>query len=777
MSIEILGPEDPQQYVSISLVSVFLSRQFELLDHHRKTLKKHTNIQSVMLLGLGLYDICVINVGEKLQSLFELQDMPLLPGTQHQRYYYGRVIGYSPKHRGNSKLDLSGLVKDNPLAGISFVKFKKELYTKFMEEPAETYSLIAENILQAPKKVDPIVCLGFGVEDLIILYFGDSFETIEGSICKLRSLSAKKVFTQRTNSAKRPTNVGKIRHLVSATYTIPAIYADQEDKEPHTAALKRILGKITNHKVWGGIQAQVLPGHLGYVKNILNIKGKAGSSCVTMGRNDFLVFPKKSERLSQFLSRYIQVYEALCPKSANEKPYSPVISMETMIGLDSKRILEDKWPSKLLPCLKKRPIYTGKVKTEDALFKHIKGAKCLPDYTGRAISTMLQDMSNLLQISVVNDSVISLHEAYKILARKISKEWKKNYRIVREETPFGRYGDFYEETSRLLDLLHLCFLHRYPGEFAVGEQAALPVTTHKTTLQKYLNFVDYACAAIYDISCKLTTKRSAFKKIKPCCYVGNSPSPWVSLFRYYPIAIINIPTSCLYNIPRWLHFIGHEIGHVYIDQWDLDEFYSTIEKKIKRWVSGLKMVNAQKDYFMVLALITVWQCLADFYECQLLLDGNIERFKELYDPLASKILGSSKTVPEDSKVRKVILTIMKKASDDIKSITNQKQLAKIYEKEELSIKFTKLCDKIAAILVDELRSNSDLSKLFSTLKEFPSLLQKQRNAKAKFIKDFSEFVLAPMEHKDWERKYEFCNFLARTHKEALKEFFHKSLCN
>lgn len=507
----------------------------------------------------GYFDVLTVILFDSIEKIVDLQKLSLTNQTYDHRYYYGRII--YPRY-----FNLQNLAKEMPLVGVSFIKFKNAA-TSYLKEDGIRYfircilkdkiDLWKRELQINDKELLPIIILSYGWEDIILLIFSKSYENIKRLILKLRTLkfddiqnclSEKKLHYWKIYPKKKP------KHLTVTTWTIFSIYLSYSKdikniNQQRRYAFENLIKKVKKDRILvDSIKLQSRPGHLDWaIKKIAKYKSLKAPQPI-IGRND-LSLKLKNSTFKSFLKIY---YKMILPQLLIKKQ-SPILSAETSFILDIQKNLEENIPCNKLKIGKLNLLLLTRPKDKNFI-KNFLIKSPLPIHTNLALANIFITsiyLKNNFYTKSVMCSLISLIEHL--------KEVECNTMLI----PHG--NELQEEITALLEGLALSFIDRFRGIYPIGETSTLPLITYKGSFQKFLVSLDYLCQIIFLKALELVNKN--FKK-RPLyqrvfsCYIGNAPSPCISITPYINVGLINIPLSAIFNI-KSLHYLFHEVGHTF----------------------------------------------------------------------------------------------------------------------------------------------------------------------------------------------------------------------
>jgi len=537
---------------------------------------KSINLQSKNFFIWGFTDILRLFVFDHLKGFAELQKLKPSCNTDDLKYCSG--FCYT-----NEQLNLKEIMKRYPLLGISFLKFKDELfkYTEIEKYTNFIFEFLKNRVEETIKDekgnyyIFPII--SYGWEDVILLFFSKSYDLIKRSILELRTIKAEDI---KDDFLKNKSKKFEFTHIFTTTFTIFGTYFPKYSlgtMKRSAAKVQRVIDKSDKAHVCR-VKFQVRPGHIKKLE--LDLKKRFPNMDVKPApyRADLCLCFKGPVNLHKFLYFYPHIIAIIRDKN------TPVISLETEFEMD-KSLLAGFESVRVSKEIKKRDI-----KIDRTIIRWLKKEEILSEeHSLLGFINLLSDVSFFQNHYFIKQSMapwINTVETLKNYLLNLKRIWPRQ---TDEQLLF-----FKKILSKFIEtfLIYLpsTFTDRFRGIYPVGETSIIPLLTYKTSLQKFLTCIDYICIKIFkDVLFLFNEDYEYPKDFSFCSTFTTEFSPAVRSFLWLS-SFIFIPDIFIYKLK--LTYIPHEIGHAFFDYFekeslqrlnqitsDFDSSFYNIEKR------------------------------------------------------------------------------------------------------------------------------------------------------------------------------------------------------
>jgi len=457
------------------------------------TFQKHFNeeIKYLPLYCWGYFDLVELFIFEKQKHFVTLQKLTPYTNTYEHRYHCGTIL-----HPADFTIE--EVARKLPLCGISFIKFKNEIFEAMSEEGYFLFfkELIKTKFLQyleseEIKKLGEAKCIiiwSFGCEDLILLLFSDSYEVIKQVVFKLRTLeigdrNLRRLFVPDTEKI-----IGAHVHACTFSQTVLSFYLDRAiiETKGETEALKNLQKKIRKEDIIrvDSIKLRTNPGHVDYVLENMQTRGKFITG-VSAGRNDVHIRVLNDVNFFEFLEFYRKNILPLFGSSN-----SPVVDAETTFWGPEQRHIKTNEPMRIWESI--RPV---RKKTREGI-----QLKDVLTNEERVFIQKLGEVSENMQNSVLHLLTNLSHLARNPLTRTTTRTLCENVgNILRIDSPINQFEkeEFPIAVDVTMRFLSLCLRDRFRGFFPVGETGYSSGFIYKGNFQKLLISLDKIARSLY----------------------------------------------------------------------------------------------------------------------------------------------------------------------------------------------------------------------------------------------------------------------------------------
>jgi len=687
----------------------------------------------------GHFDIAFIMFSDNNKDLLKLYDLPPLPLTKDWRYYFGTC--FYPQ-----QLDIEEVINDLPLFGVSFIKFKKEMWASLnidLEEFLEWLSKkVKEDIL--PKinveedKFRFAIITSYGWEDVIFLFFSNSYRKIKRAVLEIRAIKAETL--KNAGILKKEIDEKDIgQHLIVTTCSILGVNFDFAILNEKEEIQQTFLNKIEDENIGWEIKFQTRPGHSDKLRH--QLKGKN-----IIGRNDLAIFEENGS-LREFFNAFFLSSDSIF-RVISDKENPIVSSSETSLFFDfgdgdvetgEGGVKDSSWLEKYSQRQEKIPNISEEIKKLPLSIRD-----------NSTLKNLLMAVDHLKrEHDLINDTFIPLFE---ISDRFLDILSEPNLKIS------------WQIIAYWLRNFELCFKDRFRGIYPVGETSTIPLVTYRGSFHKFLLIVDsIACWAFDKARCnvnsefkdiiKSNTKADELPVHIMTSYIGNPRIPCVYSHSELGSGFIYAPIDLMFY-PENLFYIFHETGHSFFR---MCKFYNILNPKE---ISNEKI----KRLF--------GEVVADYFAGTIGFGGDWDAFKILFDSYLYKI---SQPKPAEYELR---LTLSKAVYNYIKN-GNISQLTKENSEIKNILNNPELPEEVKVLpyyLIENLESETvQLKKFLSCLTNSPSNFDKEHENSLVMLRKFFKEVAATEpfldSFSDQKRRCFFHSFWLKVYKKAISTYF------
>jgi len=531
----------------------------------------------------GNFDIAFIVLTDDNKELLNLSNLQPLSFTKDWRYYFGTAT--YPE-----ELDIKETMERLPLFGVSLIKFKKEMWASLNTDLDGFLEWLSERIESALLKIGAkeenfkfALITSYGWEDIILLFFSNSYRRIKRVILELRTSSALEL--KGAKMLKEEGMEGK--HIIATTCSMLGINFDFNLWEKQGKKYKKtFFQKIEkNEKLGWEIKIQTRPGHSDAIRH--KLKGKN-----IIGRND-LVIIKENKTLKKFFNSFFFSKDNIFSLISDKK--NPVVSnSETSFFFNFGNAdveggkIESDWPER-------------KEEWKPPDFKELEKLLLdlgIPVHTSQAINNLLVTINHLKKdLDLINDGFISLFNMLSILP--------KAFELINKSQSDSKLKDKLETKTLWWEItdwfrnFDLCFKDRFRGIYPAGETSTMPLITYQGSFHKFLMVVDSIACLSFERAA-LSVGEEFNKKPPPhiiATYIGNPPTPCIYRSTLLLSGFIYAPVDLMFY-PERLFYIFHETGHSFFS---MCEFYGFLNLKTKDTPNNKKVQTlfneVLADYF------------------------------------------------------------------------------------------------------------------------------------------------------------------------------------
>lgn len=578
------------------------------------------NFQSKNFFIWGFTDILRLFIFDDLKGFAELQKLKPACNVDDLKY----CAGFSYIREG---IELDEILKEYPLLGISFLKFKDDLF-KHIKAKDYTYFIfesLKEQIEEAIKDEKENYCvfpiISYGWEDVILLFFSKSYDLMKKSILMLREIKAVDIEKSFLKTKKKR----KFTHIFMNTFTIFGTYfpnCSLKGMNKSTNRLIRLMKKSMSRlkeiinkddKAYiSGIKFQIRPGHEKKLeeelsKKLLNVDIKPAPY-----RGDLCLHFKKLVNFHRFLDYYRLIIKII------EDKRTPVISLETEFVMD-KKLLVGLQSTKVNKDIEEREI----IKTADKkIIKWLKNEKILEEHSLLGFINLLSDASYFENHYFIKQTMSSWTNII-ITLKNFLNSIKKNWSFYKKHPKYRKklIDNFREDIDEFFILLPIAFTDRFRGTYPVGETSTMPLLTYATSLQKFLICIDYLAIKVFEDMFSLFKINGKYSKnFSFCSFFTTEYSPATQGFMW-KTNFIFIPN--VFTCPD-IAYLFHEVGHAFLEMID----------SVGKELISLKIITEDfdrrfyKDPYLRRHMIE--EILADYFFLCLGLRGTIGELKKFY---------------------------------------------------------------------------------------------------------------------------------------------------
>jgi hypothetical protein len=545
----------------------------------------------------GNFDILLMAFSSSNEDLLKFSQLPPLEFTSNYQWHFGSVV--YPE-----RFDIDEITEKLPLLGVSFVKIKKEVWAGLREEIefSDVVRWLIEHLEAVKEEVgiseelETLLIASYGWEDILFLFFSNSYKDIKRFIFKLRTCEFSHLKALLRKDLKR--------HITATTCSFMEAWLDYS--EGREKALEKLLKTIKDEEgVLWKINFRIRPGHLDWVLNHPKLKGFEMKPL--LGRNDLVLTPDPdSEKTSDLFKVY---FRTVLPILKEEE--SPIESTETLFSFD----YGDAELEKDMGCeWQKRYRYrTEEIRYDADELKRACRKIGIPSHTLETTISLFEIANHLRRDhGLINDAFMPVFQLPPLLILRLRK--------YAECAPSRMQRDVITEYSDWLREFDLFFKDRFRGVYPAGETYTTPLLTYKGSFQKYLTVVDCIGSWAFDEARTAANENKAIKNrwkigyINPFiifAQIGNPPSPEVRWRTLLGCGFINVPVDLIF-FPERLFYIFHEVGHIF---WEaVCEFYGELEFEEEMDEESVRLSrDVLSDYFAV-KFCGSWQTFEKLFE-------------------------------------------------------------------------------------------------------------------------------------------------------------------